>query len=570
MDRGRGTLAQEKKDGMKGALLLAATVLITTLIGSRGLISAIRKNALLNAHDMSGYAIYLTEFHSNIKTGSLLPVWAESLQYGYGEPHLQFRPPLQLFVTELLYLVSGNSFAALNLTMMLFVAIAALGMYLLIARVCEALGLRERPWACALGAAGYVLSPYFLQNIYVRGALSELSAQAVLPFFALAFFRLTQAPNARRLAVASLAYAALATSHASIQLIATPLLFAALFYYRPRGPALALPIAATALGLAASSFYWAAALIEKSYLKLPLIRVGFDSFPGHFARLDQLLSFDVRMSAGLLAFVGTAIALFRLAAEIPLRKLTLAQYRACVGLLLLVGISAYFTHRVSAAFYEWLPWLQVMSFPWRWLAVLIFAAAPLAAVALSLETKNRWVWGIAMVAVLALGYAQARPRSYLALKPADFSSYSIAANGWGWPTNASSPSTAAVTPKARSSELLEFKQGRGETRCARKSPTAIECEVVAIRPSTLKLNVLDYPRWEAKLNAKAVPTDRDRVWGTPLVSVPPGKHVLQWKLRHTTTRVVTRVFSAFALLVLLALLFKDQIRKTKTRSPQRA
>lgn len=550
---------------MKGVMLLAATLVITALIGSRDLIGALKKNALLNAHDMSAYAIYLTEFHSNIKAANFVPVWAESLQHGFGEPHLQYRPPLQLYLTELLYLVTGNSFTALNVTILAFIALATLGMYLLIEKLLKLLRVRDALWAAALGAAGYALSPYFLRNIYVRGALSEISSQAVLPFVALAFIHLAQAPNSKRTALAALAYGALAVSHASIQLIATPFLFLVPLVFKVRARVLAYFAGATALGAAASSFYWAAALLEKKHLKLALITVGPDAYSNHFAPLHELL-----LSMGLLALLGLAIALFRLAREIPLRRLSLAQYRACIALVCSIGACVFFSHRTSAVFYEWLPYLQIMSFPWRWLALLVFFAAPLGVLALALETANRWIWGALLLAIFALGHAQARAKSYLDYKPDDFSSNNISALGWGWPTNAVTPATAPVAPSRGSAELLEFKQGRGELACERRSPTKIRCDVMAIQAATLKLNILDYPRWEATVDGKAAATGRDLVSGTPLVSVSPGKHRVEWQLRHTTARLATRAISAVALLLALGLLFQDQIRKTKARAPKDA
>jgi hypothetical protein len=565
---------------------ITAIVLLLAVLGaSRGLFDGIYRGKLMASHDAGSYAMFLTAFHDNVAHGNLFPVWNQYARFGFGEPQLEFRPPLQSYTAELSYLFIPNLFRALYPPGILFIAAAALGMYLLAARLWRALAVQGRDadargWYFALFAAfAYVLSPYFLCDIYVRGAFSEASCFAVFPWLALAFIELATAPSARSLAAAAIAYAALASSHASIFFFTTPLIVALAFAYRRQVKSPALFAVALALGLLASSFYWLPAFAEKDLVKSALLAVDFESYPGHFVRLDQLIytppgSGNVPYGIGPFALLGIIWGLWLACApghvgsplaSRELRGLALTLLGCCLA-------CVYLLHRTSAIWYEAVPWLQIMSFPWRFLTLIAFFGTLLGALAAASLFKDYRPWVVTGILLFFLGVAAAQPPAgYHTDDPEAYSGKGIVREGIGFLKPYSSPASAGTLPHAPTAKLVEFARGRGDLRCDRLGPTRASCDVMAIQDSTLRLNVLDYPNWAPYVDGRrALPTAiaRDALAGTPLLALAPGKHSVEWRLEDTAARSVSKVLSFLAWLALAALLFKDQLAKAKTLFPK--
>ena len=107
---------------------------------------------------------------------------------------LNFYAPASYYVAEFLHLAGLGLPSALLSVGGVWLAVGTIGMYLFARDFYEA----ETPWPALTATAGYAYAPYLLSNLYVRGALPEVGAQALLPWIFGAFKPADDVPTAHR------------------------------------------------------------------------------------------------------------------------------------------------------------------------------------------------------------------------------------------------------------------------------------------------------------------------------------------------------------------------------------
>ena len=130
----------------------------------------------------------------------------------------------------------------------LLILLAGLGMYRL-AR--DYYDTSPDAWPALAAAVAYLYAPYLLTNVFVRAALGEVAAQALLPWIFWSFRRLLRHPEpAAWLLPAALSLALLALSHNITLLLLPPALLAylvAVWWQASRRPARLAWVAAAGL-----------------------------------------------------------------------------------------------------------------------------------------------------------------------------------------------------------------------------------------------------------------------------------------------------------------------------------
>jgi hypothetical protein len=277
-------------------------------------------------------------------------------------------------------------------------------------------GPADARWPSLLAALTYLYAPYLVTNTYIRGALAEVAAMALLPWVLWAARRLVADERPAR-AILPLAFSlgALAVTHNITLLFAPPLLVAYLFVLwwaadRPRQ--VLLPCAAAILlAMGLSAFFWLPLLLERNYIA----GAGFEIartvwLPGSVWRMDNFLdgglTYDhtfarpIRLGVvqGALALAGALCGLF------TLRRRSEWGFWIAVALLSGLLMSAW-------ALPLWLASdvLVLAQFTWRLLSVQSLALALLTGGLLTWRGAG-WLRLVATVALMALVVLSARPR----------------------------------------------------------------------------------------------------------------------------------------------------------------
>ncbi|MCL4864233.1 MAG: hypothetical protein KJZ93_32800, partial [Caldilineaceae bacterium] len=202
-----------------------------------------------------------------IRQGVLYPRWAPELLLGHGYPVFGYYAPASYYLVESLHLLGLSIQQAFVAILALMVITAGLGMFLLTA---DLFGPGARG-AALVAAVAYMYSPYLLTNIYIRGAIAEAGAQALLPWVFLCIRRLLNAQTpAHYLLPVALLTAALAVMHTISLLFVPPvlLIYIAVRWWQGGGywPALGWAGVALLLAMATSAFFWLPLVLERNHL----------------------------------------------------------------------------------------------------------------------------------------------------------------------------------------------------------------------------------------------------------------------------------------------------------------
>jgi len=342
--------------------------------------------------------------------GALYPRWAPDFYYGYGYPIFNYYAPLTYHLASLFALIPGVGIVAgVRGVFVLTFLLGGVGTYLL---------TREMGGAAAggLAAAAFLFAPYVLfVDPHARGDLAEQFAVGLLPLALFALRRLVAGGGSGALLGAAILTAALIASHNLLGMVGLVVLVAALIWQAlaesdrrgvGRG-ALGL-----GLGLALSAFFWLPLFAELDQVRLTVVGGGHFDFRNHFVSMGELFApsrlldlgavapryrFNLGLPQWLLAAAGTGLVVWR-----GHRKQSAVLFFA-----LLAAGFAFLMTPASRWFWEAVPVLAYLQFPWRLLGPTSLALAVCAGMAAGALPLARWrpvalAAGLLVVLVLAL------------------------------------------------------------------------------------------------------------------------------------------------------------------------
>ncbi|MCC6166566.1 MAG: hypothetical protein IT329_04995 [Caldilineaceae bacterium] len=224
------------------------------------------REGLPRSFDGGLHLLRLGLLDETLRAGAIYPRWAPDALLGFGYPLFGYYAPGSYYLAELLHLLGLSFYAAFVTAFGLLMLAAAAGM----ARLAWDL-FEGQSWPTALAALAYLYAPYLVTNTYIRGALAEVAAQALLPWILWCARRLVYSPQPRRAALPlAFSLAALAITHNITLLFTPPLLlgYLAVLWFsagRPR-PSLSAALLALLLAMGLSAFFWLPLLFERTFV----------------------------------------------------------------------------------------------------------------------------------------------------------------------------------------------------------------------------------------------------------------------------------------------------------------
>jgi Flp pilus assembly protein TadD len=579
---------------------------LITLIAGRGLIS----RAPLAGHDAAAYPVNQVQFMENLRAGVLFPRWSPDTRYGYGQPQLQFRPPLLHYLASPIHAATGNPFLALHLALLVSLFMAAWGAYAL-AR------LRVGDWAALAAAAGFVCANYMLANLYLRGAYYEVIASAAMPWILWAQSRENAARRSACL-IGPVAWAALFMGHPAVAFFFFPLTTAhALSEARLLARSdcaypwriLVFSSSFLVIGALLSAPYTWVMLSERSWVRMEIFLSDLNSWRRHFLSLRDL--FTERWPTAYVEFSGVdylnralhpemrglnfwAIAVLIFSPAIW--WLALGSYRTNKGRVgqpcptgpdggtgcpalprsflreklfyavffyTAAWLSIAFSLRISLPVWDHIPLMDTFNYPWR--------ALNIAGLCLALATA--YTLALLNGTIIRRGYrpAGAIIAALFILAPlAEAIPHSKGWAGPAWLTNNALTSTAIrrqagipqqfYTPAWAQSYATEPAQtgamavaGTATVTVIERHPTRWRLRVEASAPAQIALAHYYYPGW--RIHGLAGGTIETKPWGERgLISfaVPAGAHEIEARFGSTPARRAAN-FTFFAGLALMLL-----------------
>jgi uncharacterized membrane protein len=533
-------------------LLTVAALAGATLLAGR---------PLLRLEFMSGDDAFIqlprvAEYSRALKAGILIPRWSPALESGYGEPTFVLYPPFVYFLPSLWHFAGFNYGAAESLALLCIYFVAAAGMYLLVREFFGRL-------AGLVAAVVYLWSPWLLITLYLRHNVTDFSGLAYLPLALWGVHCYAARGQYLHLVVGAAATALLILSTLTISLIGLPVLalFPVVAFTSSRQwLSLARGSAVVLAGLGLSAYFWLPVLMETQYVHLER---GLGLFSTHFMGPDQV----VRCSDGCLRSLGRSKALLigpvQLVSVIAAAGMLMLGSKlggrglpAAAGYFFLVLVSSlFFLSSASSLFWERLPLLEKIQFPWRFLALMAVAGGFLVgatAGALARRGPAACVLGGAMVVVaLAFGWNDARP---LASAPVDDGTYSaqrLTSTRYQATINHEfEPKWVQQRPAAPAQQKLEVASGAANIVRQDVGQTAYSFTVEASQPSLMRVNTFHFPGWAISVNGVKQTISHDNPQGLMEFYVPAGRNEVTVKFSDTPVRRWGLRLSILSVLVL--------------------
>ncbi|MHB9034260.1 MAG: hypothetical protein ACYC6L_14575, partial [Anaerolineae bacterium] len=543
---------------------------------------------LPRGHDTLLHFYRIAQLNSLFSQGILYSRWAPDLVYGYGYPLLNFYPPLSSYLMTILYWLAGqNAILATTASFGLALILAGIGMFL-------AGRSLAGPWGGLLAAAAYCLAPYLLYQTYERGSISTALAMSFFPWVIWAFIELARKGTLKWIAIAALMVFFTLASHTSASILFLPgaalvAITAAIMpgqnkdFWR-HGWKVGLALAA---GMGLAAFIWVPALTEYplTLYKQALV-LDQASFQGGFAPvwqwpgliLDGAINSPLPRTPGLMQMTLAIGALFISTIHLIFHNDTKWLARLVLVSALLGLAYTFMATTFSSVFWQNLPFLMNLQYPWRFIDVgTLFVA--LACVGLTLLARPRLVILLGTLAVIVM-FANAVPYLYpprwhgLPAQPT-LADASEAQSRWGilgltsWgeylPATATwkadKPAFAGSDEGALLAVKLE-KASIGDGRMVEVTGNSLSARMSVELPKAAQL-VFDtyyYPGWRASVDGIYIPVGYD-TRGLISVAVPAGSHVVTLAFSETWQRWLADGISLATVAALLAGLVVTRMRK---------
>jgi len=487
-------------------------------------------------HDGFWHLRWWSNFASQFWHGELYPRWLTEINVGCGSPAFFYYPPLPYWLSAVLAPISGHgmpAWRALGWGAALSLVVSGLMMFWCLKKLVTA----RR--AC-VGASLYMLMPYHLAiDILERGAYAESWAFAWMPLVIGGMIELQERQPHGWLRTAA-GFACLFTTHPPTSVTFVPLALGLALCAGMRVFGLALAALAGGVGLAA--VYLVPALTTQStistqYLRFPYATAFFFPTLELLRPLSRPDAFNRRLlwSCGLVGLSFLSFYCLLLAAKAPRnvfrRTAPWLGLTLCTLLLMLP---------VTDPLYRLLPPLQMIQFPWRFLAPATLLAVVLIVLfwpepgAYIVPRVVHWAVLVSVTASIILmswsGYSRTclASRVKFGVPPGLFDPTAKDAPEYR-PARADLDAALSVMGVAKCKVL----NGDATVTVAAWGPRLIRLETQAATNTQILIRQFDYPGWSALTSLGGrVPLETDAVTGLLRLGVPAGFHAITLRLLH--------------------------------------
>ncbi|MGA9143914.1 MAG: hypothetical protein WA664_03760 [Candidatus Acidiferrales bacterium] len=523
-----------------------------------------------SGHDVEFHLASWLDVAGQWREGVAFPRWAAWANWGFGEPRFIFYPPASWTLGAVLG-------AALPWRM---VPGAFIWLTLLLAGVAMWRLARESlPGSQAVAAAViFVVNPYELVVVYYRSDFAELLASALFPLLVLGALRVARGGSRQIWKTAPLlaiVFAGIWLANAPAAVIATyslAVLFAASCVHQ-RSARLLIPAAvAMALGFGLAAFYILPAAFEQRWVQIAQVVGGNLHLDQNFlfthSSDPEFALFNWKVSS---VALGT-ILLTSVAAVVSARQRR--EYPTLWWMLVaLATASAFMMFPASIWLWRYLPKLQFLQFPWRWLVPLGVPYAIFLASAIG-RARHRWIWYSALAVVIAgaataiirdawwdsedIPVLQAAIRTGHGYEGAD--EYTpLGCDRYDLPGAILDPESVEIFNEKPPTPLVEqldpaskiFVPARGmHLQIDRWRSEDKSFRIESPEPTTIALRLLSYPAWQVRLDGALAGPASQPGTARMLLRVPAGRHRVELLFRRTWDRTAGSIFSAVSAVLL--------------------
>lgn len=503
-------------------------------------------------HDGQDHVARIANFYQNLSEGNIIPRWAGSLNWGYGHPILEFLYPLPSYIASFFHFIG---FSLVDSTKIVF----GLGMILSFIFMYMWLSAFLNKSSAIFGAVLYTYAPYRFVDLYVRGDIGENLTFAFIPLVLFFIYRLNKGKNINNIVLGAIALAFLILSHNAISLMALPfIIFYAAYLVgkeeKMRKELIYYYTSILVLGFALSAFFWIPGLFEGKYTLRNIVTSG--TYFKRFVNLKALLygSWSYGISGQFTVQLGILHWISFLSSILLLAKFYIKRDKKnlifSLGLIIYTLLAIFFMLPISNFIWQKIILLQNFQFPWRFLAVTVFATSVLGAiVAGQIPQKFRiWLTIFMIILLLFLSRDYMKPKSYL-YKPESF--YAGIYNSTT-DTGESSPIWSVRFMERQPKFHLEIIEGKADIQELKRTSTFHLYNVNVFGKSRFVENTLYFPGWEVLVDGQKTSIEFQDSANRGLITffVDQGKHKIELRFTETKLRFAANLISGVSFLII--------------------
>ncbi|KKR11445.1 MAG: hypothetical protein UT39_C0007G0010 [Candidatus Woesebacteria bacterium GW2011_GWA1_39_21] len=489
--------------------------------------------------------------------------WVPDMGFGYGYPLFNYYAPLPYYLMEIFHFSGFGILASIKIYFVLITFLSVWGLYKLGAK------FWKNSFAGYVAALFYALLPYRAVNLYVRGAVGEYTAQALLPLVLLFSYSIIREKGKTSIIYFSVTLAFLLITHSISGLIFMPflLVWMVYLYLTEKDPKPKVVLKKGALSLfgvfCLCAFFVLPAFIEKDLVHSETLTTNYFDFRNHFSSIAQILftntwgygsslpgsNDQVMLGIGILYWV---VPLFAFAVGFIVRK-----NRVTILFLNLIAWAALFlTHPKSLIIWDNISMMRYVQFPWRFNAyagVFFSLAAGFFATVVAGKYLKVMLYGF-FVIVLTLFYGSFfRPARWLQISDQQ----KLTGENWTQQITISVndylTKSTSLSPENKAPELPKVLLGDVEFISVARGSDWQNWTVDVSKNAVVQAQIFYFPKWKVYIDRKDTSFNYQNYNGLITFDLPVGKHTVILKLTDTPVRVIANVITllGFPLFLLL-------------------
>lgn len=496
--------------------------------------------------------------------------WVPDMGYGNGFPLFNYYSALPYYIGGVLSYVLG----LINSAKALFFIPLVLGGITMFFLVQKLFGKE----AGFLAGILYLFAPYRALDSYVRGAVAESFALAIVPLIFYFSLEIIEKPSRKNLILGSLSLSAFLLSHNIMTMFFIPLylLWNLMFLYLSKWRNWKFALFSLILGIGLSGFFLIPVFLEKDLVQTETLTRGGSDFRTHFVGVGQLFldrswgfggsefgpndTISFQIGWPLWWFVILAVPLLVLNLKIN-KKISLTT----TFFLLMFFVSIFLQHNKSAFIWEVVGPLQYAQFPWRFLSLSIFASSILAGFVINFlpKYKTSAVWVIVIVTIF-LNWSYFYPR--------DFYSWINDKNKLEDPLLEIQqkagimdylPKTA-TEPHGRAPNNAIVLNGQAEVLNFNVRSNKFSFNTEVKEPAVIQIPVFDFPNWTVYVNGKKIQHNNKTGLGRISIQLPGGSYEVKGLFENTIVRTIANTLTIISVGILILIAFNKRLFKLLT------
>lgn len=501
-------------------------------------------------------------FSRALREGDFPVTWSDGFA-NYGLPMPLVSQQVTSYLGALFVFITQSPDLAYKLVMLIATGVGAISIYFF-------LNLYSSKISSLAGATLYTFSAYRIIDAYIRGALPELFAAGLIPLVLIAIHRLFhQQKHAVILLVTSLAV--LIGSHPFVFVISLfiviPYVFYNLLTIKKVSRNIWLKgIGSFVLALGINSWYLFPLVLEMKYFVISkndsqLVPNQFLTIGDYFSESwDYFYQNDVFVRGNIIQFgiIETLILIGAIIALFVSRRRQANKKDLVYFITIAAAILIFMTCTLSLPFYQHLPFLDGIQFPWRMLSALIILPPMALSLIIDSFPNKRMIAFITIMLILVIRLPQVYGKNYTVYSPEHY--YRTIKNlhfdtlNTIWTGN-----TLTYPVKTTKGEIIE---GDGEIveRVERNSSRTYK--IVAITPVRLADYTFYFPGWKVFVDGQETPIEFQDVnyRGVITYKVPSGEHQVSVRFVPTKVRAAGQIASLLSLGSLVGFWVSDRVR----------